>query len=64
MFPIGVIVINWAVKHNMAMSSKLSFAVRWHGRLSRSWYYGYTNAIQCHVYNSSSDGGQSCRKAQ
>lgn len=31
MFPVGVIVINWAVKHNMAMSSKLSFAAVYAG---------------------------------
>ena len=33
MFPVGMIVNNWAVTHNVAMFSELSFAVRWHGRL-------------------------------
>ena len=43
MFPVGMIVNNWAVKHNVAMFSELSFAVRWHGRLSRNQYYEYIN---------------------
>ena len=34
-FPVGVVLHNPAVEHNVAAFSELSFAVRWQGRLSR-----------------------------
>ena len=39
MFLVGVVLHNRAVEHNMASLSELSFAVRWQGRLRRSYYY-------------------------
>ena len=30
---------NWAVEHNVAAFSEVSFAVRWLGRLSKGYYY-------------------------
>ena len=34
-FTVGVVLRNWAVEHNVAAFSELTFAVRWQGRLSR-----------------------------
>ena len=34
-FPVGVVLHNWAVEYNMATFSELSLAVCWQGRLSR-----------------------------
>ena len=52
-FPVGVVLHNQAVEHNVAGFLELSFAIRWQGRLSRGQYYEYQ------VVNYS-DGGQSC----
>ena len=35
LFPVGVVLRNRAVEHNVAAFSELSFVVRWQGRLSR-----------------------------
>ena len=34
-YPVGVLLCNQAIEHNVAVFSELSFAVRWQGRLSR-----------------------------
>jgi len=38
-FPVGMVLGNWAVEHNMASFLELSLAVQWWERLNQHYYY-------------------------